>query len=574
MENSEIAKILWEVSELLEFKSENPFKIRAYQKAARNIEGLPLSLEESYKSGGIKALKEIPGIGEAIAEHIEEIIKTGDFKKRKELLKEFPKSFLEMIEVQGIGPKTAMLLLKKRGIDSIEKLEKAIKSGALKGLVGFGEKKEQNILQGITHKKKTIGRHLLSEAHEYADLIINQMGKIKEIDQLLAAGSLRRQQETIGDIDILATSKNPEAVMHAFVKLPQVKRILAQGPTKSSVILKNEMQADIRVVDPKCFGAAAHYFTGNKLHNIKIREMAVKLGLKISEYGVFKNDKQIAGKTEEEVFESVGLSYIPPELREGSDEFEAAKKGNLPQLINYPDIRGDLHIHSTYSDGANTISEIAEFAIKMEYEYIAITDHTQSTRVARGQTAREIIKELEHIDELNSSYKNFKILKGAEVDILPDGTLDYKDELLKELDVVVAAVHSRFKMKKDDMTKRICTAMKNKYVNIISHPTGRIIRRRPPYELDMEEILKTASDTGTYLELNSQPDRLDLSDVNCRRAKEMGILIAINTDAHTKETLYFMQFGVSTARRGWLEAKNVINTNPIAKLMKLLYAKR
>lgn len=574
MENSEFARIFFEVAELLELKGENVFKIRAYQKAARNVENLSKNLEEIYKSGGLKALKEVPGIGESIAEHIEEIIKTGTFKKYQELVKEFPKDFTKLIEVPGIGPKTAMLLLKKLKIDTVEKLEKAVKAGKLRDLPGMGAKKEENILKGIELKKKVHGRFLLPDALTYADIVVRALNKIKGVDQIVPAGSLRRWQETIGDIDVLVTSKSPEKIMDTFTTLPQVNQVLSKGPTKSSVVFKNGMQADVRVVEPKSFGAALHYFTGSKQHNILIREMAVKKGLKISEYGIFKGEKQIGGKTEEEVFDSVGLPFIPPELRQGTDEIEAAKKNKLPKLVELADIRGDLQMHSKYSDGANTIEEMVEKAKELGYEYIAITDHTKSTRVAGGQTEKEILKELAHIDKLNSKLKGFRILKGAEVDILPDGSLDYPDPVLKELEVVIAAVHSNFKMERSKMTKRIITAFKNKYVNILSHPTGRLIGKRDPYEVDVEEIINAARDTGTYLELNSYPERLDLSDIHCKRAREEGILIAINTDAHAALQLEMMKYGVMTARRGWLEAKDVINTFSIDKLLKTLYAKR
>ena len=574
MENSEIAKLFWQIAELLELKEENPFKIRAYQKVARNLEGLSQSVEEIYNKGGLKALEEVPGIGQAIAEHIEELIKTGKVKKYQELIKEFPASFVELMQVPGLGPKTALLLKKKLKIDSIAKLEKATAAGLLKNLPGFKEKKIENIKKGLELKKKVAGRFLLSEASSYAEAIVSRLQKVKGVDKILPCGSLRRQKETIGDIDILVTSTHPGEVMSAFVKFPQVARILAEGPTKSSVILKNNMQADLRVLEPESFGAAAHYFTGSKQHNIAIREMAVKRGLKISEYGVFKGKKRIGGETEEEVFKSVGLPYIPPELREGRGEIEAAQKGELPDLIELKDIRGDLQMHSRHSDGSNTIEEMVKEAKRLGYVYIAITDHTVSTRVAGGQTEKEFLKELEYIDQLNAKLKGFRVLKGVEVDILPDGTLDYKDAVLKECEVVIAAIHSNFKMPKDKMTKRIVSALKNKYVNLLSHPSGRLIGKRDPYEVDMEEILKVAADNGTYMELNAHPERLDLNDAHCRRAKELGIKLAIDTDAHSAGNLSDMKYGVATARRGWLKKKDIINTYPIDKLLKILYAKR
>jgi len=576
MENTEFAKIFWEIAELLELKNENRFKVRAYQKAAQNIENLSENLSDIYKKGGLKALQNIPGIGEHIALKIEELIKTGRQKDHQKLIKKFPRGFIEMMRVPGIGPKTALLFRKKFKIDSVDKLQKAVRKGLIKGLPGFKEKKIENIRKGLELKERVKGRFLLSEADQYVGSIVSQLNKLKEVDQILPAGSYRRGKETVGDIDILVTSKKAETVMNAFTRLPQVERILSKGPTRSSVVLKNGMQADIRVVEPVNFGAAAHYFTGSKQHNILIREMAVKRGLKISEYGVFKvkGNKRIAGKSEEEIFAAVGLPFIPPELRQGTDEIKMAEKGKLPDLVELSDIRGDLQMHSTYSDGGNTIEEMAEAAKELGYEYIAVTDHTKSTRVAGGQTEKEILKELAYIDKINPKLKGFRILKGAEVDILPDGSLDYSDPILKELEVVVAAIHSNFKMEKTKMTKRILKAFDNKYVNILSHPTGRLIGKRDPYEVDMEEIIKAAKDTGTYLEINAYPERLDLSDVHCRRAKEEGVLMAIDTDSHAALQLQLMKYGVMTARRGWLEKKDVINTYPLDKLLKLLYAKR
>ncbi len=574
MENTEFAKIFWEIAEFLELKEENPFKIRAYRKAAQNIEALSENLESVYKKGGLDALEAIPGIGERIAGKIEQIIKTGKLDLHQKLIKEFPKGFIEMVQTPGLGPKTAMLLYKKLKIDSVDKLEKAAKAGKLRGLPGMGAKKEENILKGLGLKKKVKGRFLLSEALSFVEPIVGTLKKLKEVDQILPSGSLRRFKETIGDIDILVTSKNPKKIMDTFTSLPQVDRVLAKGPTKSSVVLKNGLQADVRVMEPKTFGAAAHYFTGSKQHNIQIRTLGVKKGLKISEYGVFKGKKRIGGEEEIDVFKAVGLPFIPPELREGTGEIEAAQKGKLPALIELKDIRGDLQMHSKWSDGGNTIEEMAKYAKKLGYEYIAITDHSKAVRVAGGMDEKEVLKQIKEIDKINSKLKGIKILKGIEVDILADGSLDLPDRVLKELDVVIAAVHSRFKMPRNEMTKRIIAAFKNKYVNLLSHPTGRIIGRREPYEVDMEKIIKSAADTGTYLEINSYPERLDLSDIHARRAKEEGVLIAINTDSHAAIQLDMIKYGVATARRGWLEKKNVINTNPLAKLLKLLKAKR
>ncbi|MBN3033291.1 MAG: DNA polymerase/3'-5' exonuclease PolX [Candidatus Saganbacteria bacterium] len=578
MENSEFAKIFREIAQLLELRSagggEDRFKVRAYRKAAQNIEDLADDLKTVYQKGGLKALEEVPGIGAGLAAHIAELIKTGRVKKYESLLKQFPPGFIEMTRVPGIGPKTALLFLKKFKIASVAKLRQAVARGLIKDLPGFKEKKLENIRQGLALKEKAKGRFLLSEADQYIRAIVSQLEKLPEIERILPAGSYRRGQETVGDIDLLVTAGNAGPVMKAFTSLPQVKRILSRGPTRASVILKNNMQADLRVVGPKEFGSAAHYFTGNKQHNIMVREMAIKKGLKISEYGVFRKNKWLAGRTEAEVFRSVGLPFIPPELRTGGGELAAARNGRLPRLVELSDIRGDLQMHSDHSDGGNTIAELAGAAKQLGYEYIAVTDHTRSARVAGGQTEKEFLKELEEIDRLNAGLKGLRVLKGVEIDILPDGTLDYPNEVLKEAEVVIAAVHSGFKMPKEKMTRRLLKAMENKYVNILSHPTGRLIGRRDPYRVAIEDIIKAAKATGTYLEINAYPERLDLSDVHCRQAKEAGVLMAIDTDSHAALQLANMKYGVLTARRGWLEKKDIINTLPLGQLLIKLKAKR
>jgi len=574
LENREFAKIFFEMALLLELGEENPFRIRAYQKAANNIESLSDNIVSTYKKGGISALENIPGIGKGIAEHIEELIKTGKLRAHDVLLKKFPKSLLELIAVPGIGPKTATLMNKKLGIDSIEKLEKAAKDGRLEKLPGIRAKKIQNILSGIAMKKRNIGRFSIGDALPYAEAIVASLKELKEIDRIVPCGSLRRAKETIGDIDILVTSKKPIKVMDAFVKLPQVDKILAKGGTKSSVLLKNGMQADVRVVEPGSFGAAVYYFTGSKQHNIQVREMAVKKGLKINEYGIYKGSKRIGGEDENDIFKALGLSYIPPEIREAQGEIEAAKAGGIPRLIELKDIKGDLHMHTKATDGANTIEEMAAAAKKMGYEYIAVTDHTKSTRVAGGLTEKEAMAHLKKIDRANKKISGIKILRGMEVDILPDGKLDYPDALLKEIDIVFASIHSNFKMGRNEMTKRIISAMKNKYVHVLSHPTGRLIGQREAYEIDLDAVLNAAKDTGTFIELNGNPIRLDLDDIHCRKAKKLGILIAISTDSHSAIQLSLMRYGVLAARRGWLEKKNVLNCLPYEKLIKMLALKR
>ncbi|MFA6169659.1 MAG: DNA polymerase/3'-5' exonuclease PolX [Candidatus Margulisiibacteriota bacterium] len=573
MENTELVKIFGEIAEFLELKQDNPFKIRAYQRAARTIEALSKNLADIYRAGGTAALTELPGIGRDLAEKIVCYIRTGKVETYQKLKKEFPKGFIDLLAIPSLGPKTAMRLYKKFKIDSVKKLEQFLRAGKLKGFPGFGAKKEENLRKGLALKKRVKGRFLLSEGLAYAEPIA--LALKKETNQLLPAGSLRRRQETIGDLDFLATSKKPAKVMAVFTSLPQVERTLAKGETKASVILKNGMQADLRVVPDKSFGAAAHYFTGSKGHNIHIRQLARKKGWKVSEYGIFNAaGKQIGGRTEAEMFAMFDLQFIPPELREMRGEFEAAAKGKIPKLIELGDIRGDLQMHSRSSDGADTIEALVEAAKKLGYEYIAVTDHTQSARIAGGLTAKESIKELEEIDELNAKLKGFRILKGVEIDILPDGTLDYPDSVLKEFEVVIAAVHSNFKMEKSKMTGRINKALENKYVNILSHPTGRIIGKRDPYEVEIEEIFKTAKETGTFMELNAYPERLDLKDTHCRRAGELGLELAIDTDSHAANQLVNMKYGVMTARRGWLKKSDVINTLPGGRLLKKLMRKR
>ncbi len=567
MNNFDYAKILYEIAEFLELKQDNPFKIRAYRKASQNIESLSENLEDIYKANGIKGLEAISGIGTHIALKIEEQIKTGKIKAHEQLLKEFPKDFLEVANVPGMGPKTALLVYKKLKIDSVAKLEKAAKAGQLRDIEGMGAKKEKNILRGIELKKKMHGRFLIDKATAHAELIVEELSKLKEVKKILPCGSLRRGQETIGDIDILVVSSKPEKIMDAFTKLDLVKNILAKGETKSSVIMQNNMQADLRVVEEKSFGAAAHYFTGSKGHNIHLRQLALKKGLKVSEYGIFKGNKQIGGRTEEEMFKEFGLQYIPPELREMRGEFEQ----KIPKLVELNDIKGDLHLHTTASDGENSIKEMALAAKEKGYEYILITDHTKSTTIAHGLTEKQMWQHLKDIRKVNKEIKGIEILAGAEVDILPNGELDYSDKLLKELDLVIIAVHSNFKMPKDKMTRRLTYALRKPYVSILAHPSGRLIGQREAYQVDTEEVLRVAKENNVAMEINAHPQRLDLTDIYCKKAKELGVKLVISTDAHSIEDLELMKYGVITARRGWLEKKDVLNTMSLSKLK--LFAK-
>ena len=569
MKNIELSRIFEQIAKILKIKEENPFKIRAYEKITLVLENLPIDIETIYHQGG---LNNIPGVGTGIAKKIEEFLTTGKLEYYEKLKETIPSGVIELLDISEVGPKTAKLLYEELGVDNIEKLEKAVKEHRIKDLPGMGEKSETNILRGIELYKRRKERFLLGRALPLAEEMVESLSQLKETDKISFAGSLRRKKETIGDIDILITSQNPEKIMRTFTSLPQVREILAEGPTKSSIITKDDLHIDVRVVEPISFGAALQYFTGSKAHNIKLRELALKRGLKINEYGVFEveSGNRIAGEKEEEVYQALNLPFIPPELREDRGEIEAAQEKKLPQLIEYSQIRGDLHLHTKWSDGAHTIRQMAEAAKKRGYKYIAITDHSQSLKIAGGLTEKRLREQMEEIQKLNQELKDFTILSGIEVDIKSDGSLDFSDEMLSKLDVVIAAIHSGFKQESKIITERIIKAMQNRLVNILAHPTGRLIGYRESYQVDINEMMEVAAKTGTILEINSYPERLDLNDIYCRMAKEKGVQLAIETDAHSIEGLTFMDLGVAVARRGWLEEKDIINTLPLDKLLKRL----
>ena len=567
MENSKAAQIFKDIANILQIKGDNPFRIRAYQRAAQNIEGLSQHLEDFIKGD---RLTEIPGIGKYLSDKIKEFNKTGKIKMFEDLKKSMPEGLLDLLNIPSVGPKTAKLLYEKLKVKNISDLEKAIKQNKLQGIFGIKEKTVENILKGIELLKKGKERMPLSSAMQVADEFVNSLKKLPGVKKISTAGSLRRQKETVRDIDILVISKDPDKVMNAFVSLPLVKGVLAKGKTKSSVLTNDDVQVDCRVLEEKSFGAALVYFTGSKNFNIKLRQLAIKRGLKINEYGVFKGERFVCGKTEEEVFKIIGMPYIEPELREDNGEIELALKSKLPKLIELKDIKGDFHAHSQWSDGSNTIEEMAEGAKISGYSYIAITDHSQSLKIAGGLSPKDLKKKKREIDAVNKKINNFRILYGTEVDIDSDGKIDYKDEILKEFELVVAAIHTGFKQPKEQLTKRIVKACQNKYVHIIAHPTGRLWGTREAYDIDFEKILKAALETNTSLEINAFPLRLDLNDLNCRRAKEMGVRLAIGTDAHETEQLQAMQFGISVARRGWLSSEDVINTLSVAELLKTI----
>ncbi|MHC1599778.1 MAG: DNA polymerase/3'-5' exonuclease PolX [Candidatus Methanospirareceae archaeon] len=574
MLNLDIARIFGEIADILEVKGENTFKIRAYRKAALTIETLTQDLKTIAERGGVKELKKIPGIGEGIAKKIVEIAETGDCKKHRELKKEVPAELLELLAIPRVGPRTIAKLHQELGITDIADLEQAAKSHELAGLSGLGAKVEENILKGIEQYRSYKGRVLLSTALPYAESIVNELKKLDAVERILIAGSLRRMRETIGDIDILVVSKRPEEVMDAFTSLDGVEDVIAKGETKSSIVL-NGIDVDLRVVDAESFGAAAHYFTGSKHHNIRIRELGVRKGLKINEYGIFRGDERIGGEHEEDVFESVGLAYIPPELREDRGEVEAAKENRIPKLIEISDLKGDLHVHTNWSDGRNSIEEMAEAAISLGYEYIAVADHSPAVGIAGGLNEAKIARRQTEIERTNKRLEaegvNFRVLSASEVDIKSDFSMDFPDEILRDFDVVVGAVHTKFSQDRTTMTKRIVTAMENPNVDIIAHPTGRLLGKRDPYEVDMEVLMAVAKDTETILELNSFPTRLDLNDIHCKMAKDYGILIAISTDAHAATQMgAVIGYGVATARRGWLEPEDVVNTRELEEVLKMM----
>ena len=567
MKNLEVVKIFRDIAKILEIKGENVFRIRAYERASQNIEGLPNALESFVK---LDKLTEIPGIGKDLAERIKEYYRTGKIKIFEELKKSIPEGLLDLLNIPSVGPKTAKLLYEKLKITNISGLEKAIKKNKLKGIFGIKEKTIENIIKGIEILKRGRERMTLAQATLIAEEFVGTLKDLAEVKKIAAAGSLRRQKETVRDIDILVVSDKPKKVMHALTEVPCVKNTQAEGETKASVRTKEDVQVDCRVVEAKSFGAALLYFTGSKNFNIKIRQLAIRKGLKINEYGVFKADTFVCGTTEEEIFKALSMAYIPPELREDTGEIELAKKFDLPKLIELKDIKGDLHAHSTYSDGGNSIAEMASAAKERGYSYIAITDHSQSLKVANGLTPQELKKKKLEIDTLNKKIKNFRILYGTEVDIDSDGNIDYDDDILKEFDIVVGAIHTGFKQSRQQLTKRTVRACKNKFVHIIAHPTGKLWGMREPYDLDFEEILKAAKDTNTCLEINAFPNRLDLNDLHCRQAKEARVKISIGTDSHEAIQLETMKFGIAVARRGWLEREDVINTLPIEALLKAI----
>jgi len=572
MKNRQIAKIFSEIAELLELKGENVFRIRAYLRAAQNVDGLAQDVSTLTR----EELEAIPGIGKDLSGKIREYLETGRIAKYEELKQVIPGGVLELLKVPGLGPKKAKLFYDKLKIKSVDELETAIRKGKLAGLPGIQKKTEENILQGIELIRRGAERRPLGRVLPLAEDIVRRMKDGAPVDRIEVAGSIRRWKETVRDIDVLTTSKHPEKVMDAFVKLPHVSRVLMQGPTKSSVLTDDGIQVDLRVVENDSFGAALQYFTGSKQHNIKLREMAVRAKLKLNEYGAFREpgDRKIGGKTEEEMYKALKLPFIPPELREDQGELEAALAGKLPDLVSLSDIKGDLHVHTKWSDGSHDLDTIVAAARKKGYQYIAITDHTKGLGVAHGLDEKRLGEEIKLIDTANGKLSGFRILKGTEVDIRTDGRLDLADEALAGLDIVVASVHSGFKQTREQITKRILSAIRNSCVSVIAHPTGRLINERDPYAVDMEAVVKEAAKYGVAMEINAQPLRLDLNDQHIRMARQYGAQLVISTDTHVTAQFDYMAYGVSLARRGWVEKKDVLNALEYPELMRRLMAVR
>lgn len=569
--NAEIADKFNRLANLLEIENANPFRVRAYRNAARLIATLTKNVADLLAKG--QDLTELPGIGKDLAEKITVLVETGELPILKDVESRTPAVLNELMKIEGLGPKRVQILYKKLGIKSIADLNTAIKKGRLQKLVGFGEKTEQKILAAIPHLGEYNARVKLANAFPIVDKLLSYLKTVKDIKQIECAGSFRRRKETVGDLDIVVAAKNSDAIMQRFIQFEEVANVLSKGSTRATVRLHSGIQVDMRVVPEESYGAALLYFTGSKEHNIAIRKIAVQKKLKLNEYGVFKGKKYCAGATEESVYQQVGLPYIAPELRENRGEIEAAKQDRLPTLITLDDIRGDLHCHSNSTDGHDNLEALAKAAEARGYAYLAIADHSKRPSFIHRLTHKTLLAQIRAIDKLNQRLNKLVILKSVECDILEDGSLDLPDEILKELDLTVCALHSHFTLSAKKQTERILRAMDNPYFNIFAQPTGRLIDEREPYALDLERIMLAAKERGCILELNAQPDRLDLNDVHCKTAKEIGVKIAIASDAHKVSQLEFMQYGIYQARRGWLEKEDVVNTRSLQELRKWLARK-
>jgi DNA polymerase (family X) len=565
--NSDIAEIFDEVADLLDIEGANQFRVRAYRDAARTINTLSANVAEMVKEG--EDLTELEGIGQDLAGKIREIVKTGGLEQLQEIRQRTPPELAEMLHIAGLGPKRVQKIHQELGVSTVEGLRRAAEQGQIEEIEGLGPKTQQQILEGI-ERLQDQKRTLLSVAEEFVAPLVDYVRDSEGVEKVMAAGSYRRRQETVGDLDILATGQDREAIIQRFVEYEDVDDVVSQGQTRSTVILRRGLQVDLRVVAQESYGAALLYFTGSKAHNIALRNLALDRGWKINEYGVFEDEERIAGETEEEIYELLDLDYVEPEMREDRGEIQLAREGKLPRLVTLDDLHGDLQSHTTSSDGHNSLEEMAAAAQERGYEYLAITDHSQYVGVTQGLDAEEVAKQGDEIDRLNDEFEGFRLLKAIEVDILEDGSLDLPDEALAKLDLVLCSVHSHFGLSRDKQTERIIRAMDNPYFNILAHPTGRRMGERDGYEVDMERLLDAALERGCFLEVNAQPDRLDLDDVYCKMAKERGLKLSISTDAHRTSELDFVHFGLGQARRGWLEPGDVLNTRSWSDLKKLL----
>jgi DNA polymerase (family X) len=573
IKNNDISSIFYKVADFLEIKNENPFRIKAYRNAAQHIENSSVGFPDMVKEN--KDLTEISSIGKDLAEKIKEIVLTGKLKFLEDLKKEIPIELDELMKIQGLGAKRIKILYEKLNIRDVEDLRAAILNEQIRNIDGFGEKIEQNISKGLDllyiSKKQTT----VFDADEISNDLLEYLKKNKTsgIKELITAGSLRRRKETVRDLDILAICKNHKELIDHFVKYDNVTNVLSKGDTKASIQLKSGLQIDLRVVPDESYGAALHYFTGSKEHNVAIRKIAIKKNLKVNEYGVYKGEKQIAGKTEKSIYDTFEMSYIEPEMRENRGEIELALKNKLPKLIDIKNIKSDLHMHSNYSDGSNTIKEMAQACEKIGYKYIAITDHSKRVTIAHGLDEKRLLKQIEEIDKLNDELKNITILKSMEVDILEDGSLDLPNNILEKLDFTICSIHSKFNLSREKQTERVLKAMDNPNFNIFGHPSGRLINQRNPYEIDIEKIIKYAKEQNCFMELNAHYSRLDLNDINCKFAKDLGVKISIGSDSHSVDGLMMMKYGIGQARRGWLEPEDVLNTLDLKEFKKLIKRK-
>jgi DNA polymerase (family 10) len=570
--NEDIAAVFDEIADLLEIEGDNPFRIRAYRNGARTLRELGRDIGSFIEGGG--DITQLPGIGKDLAAKIHEFMETGRCQALQKLRKQLPADLPELLKLPGLGPKRVHALFHELDIHTAEQLERAARDGLIQTLPGFGAKTEARILEALQAHVDTQRRFKLAVAGRYAESLVAYLKTAPGVKQVQVAGSYRRARETIGDLDILVTARKGRAVIEHFVAYDEVDSVLSSGTTRATVLLRSGLQVDLRVVSEASYGAALQYFTGSRAHNIALRQIARKHGLKVNEYGVFRGEQRIAGKTEEEVFKAIGLPYIPPELRENRGELEAAHAGLLPQLVEVGDLRGDLHAHTRASDGHESLEVMAAAAKERGLHYLAITDHSKRLTVAHGLDSKRLLKQLESIDEFNAGEHGITLLKGMEVDILDDGGLDFPDAILARLDVVIGAVHSRFNLSRASQTRRILRAMDNPNFTLLAHPTGRLIDRRAPYDVDMTRIIRHARERGCFLELNAHPERLDLLDTQCQQAREEGVLVSINSDAHSVADFDNLRFGVGQARRGWLEKQDVLNTRPLAALRKLLATTR